>query len=295
MSQQKRPMSRKAKGWIAGGIIALIAAAIVLPMTFYTVPDGHVAVVKAFSKAVRQEPPGFQTKTPFVESVEIYEVRERKNTETLNAATQNQLPATAVVSVNWTVNKESAMDLFVQYGGLEQFEERILDPRIRSAAKAALSRFRADEMIRDRNSVVSEIAQEIRNVTERLPVNITDIQLENVDLPEQYMTAILEKEKARENAERQKHSLEQQRIKAQETVQTAEADRDSNKAIADGNAYRTITEATAEADAIELINAQLAQSATYVELVKAKAWNGQLPTTMLTGSDQQGILYNIAR
>ena len=45
------------------------------------------------------------------------------------------------MSINWTVEKASAMDLFIKYGGLEQFENRILDPKLRSAAKAALAQF----------------------------------------------------------------------------------------------------------------------------------------------------------
>ena len=43
------------------------------------------------------------------------------------------MPGTVYVSVNWTVDKESALELYRQYGGLGQFEQRILDPRFRSA------------------------------------------------------------------------------------------------------------------------------------------------------------------
>ena len=106
------------------------------------IEEGHVGIVKRWGKAVAQLDPGFHFIVPVADSIEKIEVRQRKNVEELRAATENQLPITASVSINWTVNRESAMDLFIAYGGLDQFEARILDPKLRSAAKAALSKFR---------------------------------------------------------------------------------------------------------------------------------------------------------
>jgi regulator of protease activity HflC (stomatin/prohibitin superfamily) len=274
---------------ITGVLIAFTAMAAALSL--YVVPEGHVAVVKYTGKADRQESPGLQTKFPFLETVEIFEVRERKNREEMAAATKNRLPVTAVVSINWTVNKEAAIDLYVRYGGLDQFEERVLDPRMRSAAKAAIAHYGADEIIRDRVTVVAEIQRELVSVTDDLPISINTTQLENIELPKAYMDSILAKEQARENAEREEHALVQQKLVAQQKVQTAEAERDARKALADGRAYQIQTEAQAEAEAINMIQEQLAKSPTYVELVKAKAWNGQLPTTMLGA--EADILYAV--
>ena len=123
----------------------------------YTVPEGHVGVVKRWSKAVGQVGPGLHVKIPVADRIERIEVRQRKNVEELAAATKNQLPTTATVPVNWTVNRDSAMDLFINYGGLDQFESRTLDPKLRSAAKAAISRFQADELIRNRQAAVAAI------------------------------------------------------------------------------------------------------------------------------------------
>ncbi len=280
--QDARLLRRKIKRWsIIGGLTTLALIIGLLNSPVYIVPEGHVAVVKFTGKAVRMEDPGLRFKLPVFENKIVFEVRQRKNVETLNAATANQLPATAVVSLNWAVNKSAAMDLFIQYGSLEQFENRVLDPRIRSAAKAAISRFRADQLIRERQTVVAEIQKEIINVTQKLPITVSNTQLEDIVLPETYMESILAKEKAREDAAREEHNLARQKLEAQQLVQTADADRDSIKSRADGKAYKIITEAEAEADAIRLINRELAKSPVYVELVRAKAWNGVLPTTIL--------------
>lgn len=282
--KKKEPIMKPStiKRSVVFGVLALVALIVGLN-TVYIVPEGHVAVVKHTGEAVRQEEPGLRFKTPFLEFTEEFEVRERITSRTLAAATGNQLPAQAIVSINWTVNRSAAIDLFKQYGGIEQFESRVLNRRMESAAKAAIAHFRADQIIRDRQTVVADIFKEIQSVTEGLPINITTAQLEDITLPDTYMKSILAKEQAREDAEREKHTLVQQKLQAEREVQSAEAEKRSQMERADGNAYRTLTEARAEAEAIELVNEQLAKSPVYVDLVKAKAWNGVLPTTVLGG------------
>ncbi len=276
-------------------IVALsIAGFLALVMAWdgwYIVPEGHVGIEKRFGKAVLQTDPGLRFKLPIVVRVEEIEVRQRKNVETLASATQNQLPFTADVSINWTVHKDAAMALFIEYGGLAQFEARVLDPKLRSSAKAAMARFPADQLIRNRALAVDEIMQELTTATEGLPITINSPQIEDIKLPATYMEAVMAKEKAREAAETEKHNLTRQKWEAQQQVQTANATRDSNMALADGNAYRLRIEAAAEAEAISLVNEQLAKSPAYVELVKAKAWDGKLPQTML--ADGTNMLVSI--
>lgn len=253
---------------------------------WYVIPEGHVGVEKLFGKAVMQTDPGIHMKIPIVVGVERIEVRQRKNVEQLAAATQNQLPVTADVSINWTVHKSAAMELFIDYGGLDQFENRVLDPKLRSSSKAAISRFPADVLIRDRNAAVAEIMIEMTKATEGLPITINSPQLENVTLPEKYLEAIMLKEQAREGAEREKHNLEKQRLESLQKVNTADAEKQALQLQADGRAYQILTEARAEADAIGLINEQLAKSPEYISLVRAKAWDGKLPVTLLGGDSE---------
>lgn len=245
------------------------------------IDEGHVGIVKRWGKAVAQLDPGFHFIVPVADSIEKIEVRQRKNVEELRAATENQLPITASVSINWTVNRESAMDLFIAYGGLDQFEARILDPKLRSAAKAALSKFPADRLIRNRQDAVAAIMSNMTAELEIFPVTINSPQIENIELPPQYAEAVLEKERSRENAEREKHALERQRLIALQAVNSAEANARAKRIEAEAEAFRVTTEAAAEAEAIRLVTGQLARSPRYIELTRAKRWNGVLPTTVL--------------
>lgn len=263
------------------GILGVVALFAVIA-SFYTVDEGHVGIVKRWGKAVSQVNPGLHFKVPFMDTVEHIEVRQRKNVEELAAATANQLPITAVVSINWTANKESAMSLFIKYGGLKQFEDRILDPKLRSAAKAALSKYRADQLIRDRQAAVATIMDNMVGQLEGFPVTINSPQIENVGLPPVYAEAVLQKEKARENAEREKHRLEQQRLVALQKVNTAEAEAQAKRLAADAEAYRIVTEAKASAEKVLRIGKELEAFPIYVEQRRNLQWNGALPRVVMS-------------
>ena len=270
--------------WSVLGVVAFFSLIVVF-LSWYIVPEGHVAILKHTGRAVSQQDPGLHWKIPFLQTVETTDVRQRKTVESLSAATRNQLPTTAEVSVNWTVDKEAAMELYIQYGGLTQFETRVLNPKLRSSAKQSIAHFPADEIIRNRQAVVAEIRAAMVEVLAPFPITINDAQLEDITLPERYLEAVQAKEEARELAERERHTLAQQELQAQQKVNTANAERDAAIARADGVAYKIKKEAEAEAEAIRLINAELLSSPTYVDLVKAKRWNGVLPQTLLGGGE----------
>lgn len=256
------------------------------------IPEGHVGIVNKFGKTVRQLDPGLNFKTPIIESVVEIEVRQRKNVEELTAATQNQLSTIAKVSINWTVDKNSAMQLYIQYGGLAQFESRILDPKLTSVAKAAIAQYPADQLIKNRTLAVASILDGMQLAMKDFPITVNSPQIENIEFPKQYLDAVLAKEQAREDAKKEEHKLAQQALVAQQKVNTAEAARDAMMAEADGKAYQIKTEAVAEAEAIKIINTELARSPQYIELVKAKNWNGKLPTTLING-EGQSLLYQV--
>lgn len=287
--QEKLTPRRAAR--ILGTCALTFVFAFGLAMTIYTVEEGHIGVIKRWEKAVAQVGPGIHVKWPISDSVEYIEVRQRKNVEELAAATANQLKITAKVSINWTVNRDSAMQLFIDYGGLGQFETRILDPKLRSAAKAALSKFPADELIRNRQAAVAVVMENMTDALETFPVTVNSPQIENIVFPDTYMAAVLAKEQARENAEREKHNLERQRLEALQAVNSAEANAKSKRLGAEAEAYRVLTEATAEAQAIKLVTEQLITSPAYIDLMRVKRWDGKVPRTVL--SDQASVLIGL--
>lgn len=295
-------IANKGKGF-AFGLVVLLVAAMFVFQSMYTVDEGHVGIIKRFGEATEQVNPGLHMKIPFVDSLEVLEIRTRKNLEKLNASTHEQMPVTAEVSINWTVKRDQAFELFKRYGGLSQFESRILDPKLRSAAKDALARYKAEEIIQNRSRVIAQIEELLVEEMKEYPVKLDSAQLENLGLPQKYIQSIETKQTEKNLAAAEKHRLERQNLEAQREVNTANAKRDAAKATADGKAYAIKIEAIAEAEAIKLRGLAeaeaikkkaeaLSESHLLVDYVRAQQWNGQMPQTIM-GSDQS-ILWNMS-
>ena len=265
------------------GSIALVL--IILASSVYTVNEGHIGIVKRFSEAKEQVNPGLHFKVPFIDSVEEIEVRTRKNEERMASSTKEQMPVTVSVSVNWTVDKTAALELFRQYGGLSQFESRILDPRFRSATKDVIPRFDAEKLIQDRASAIQAIEANLIEEMKGFPVTVDNIQIENIQLPAKYLTSIETKQTEKNLAAAEEHKLARQNLEAQRDVNTAKARADGIRAVAIAEAEAIRIKGLAEAEAITAKAKALGNNPLIVKLTEAQTWDGKLPATMLGGQN----------
>lgn len=263
-----------------GIIFAIIAISIVFS-SVYTVEEGHVGIVKRFGEAKYQENPGLHFKLPFIDSVEPIEVRTRKNAEKMASSTKEQMPVTIEVSVNWTVDKEAALDLFRKYGGLVQFEQRILDPRFRSATKDTIPKYEAEQLIQDRALAIQGIEQRLIEEMASFPVVVDNIQIENIELPAKYIQSIEIKQTEKNLAAAEEHKLERQRLEALREVNTADAKAQGIIKVAEAEAKAIVLKGQAEATAIEAKAKALQNNPLIVSLTEAQNWDGKLPTTIM--------------
>lgn len=267
------------------GIIAvLIAGFVLVSASLYTVEEGHIGIVKRFSEAKKQVNPGLHFKFPFIESVEQIEVRTRKNSEKMASSTKEQMPVTVEVSVNWTVDKSHALELYKKYGGLDQFESRILDPRFRSATKDVIPKYDAERLIQDRATAIQGIEQNLIEEMGDYPVVVDNIQIENISLPAKYIQSIETKQTEKNLAAAEEHKLERQRLEALREVNTADAKAQGIIKVAQADAEAIRIKGEAEAAAIQAKAKALRDNPLIVKLTEAQAWNGQLPTTILGNS-----------
>lgn len=268
-----------------------IAALVVMGLfgSVYTVNEGHIGIVKRFSEAKKQVSPGLHFKMPIIDSVEEIEVRTRKNEEKMASSTKEQMPVTLIVSVNWTVEKSAALDLYRQYGGLSQFESRILDPRFRSATKDVIPKYDAEQLIQDRASAIQAIESSFIEEMKGFPVSVDNIQIENIVLPKKYLTSIETKQTEKNLAAAEKHKLARQNLEAQRAVNTAKAKADGIELVAIAEAKAIKLKGLAEAEAITAKAKALGNNPLIVKLTEAQNWDGKLPATML-GSQNMPIL-----
>jgi len=266
-------------------IVVVLLVIISLIGSVYTVNEGHIGIVKRFSEAKEQVSPGLHFKVPFIDSVEEIEVRTRKNEEKMASSTQEQMPVTLLVSVNWTVEKSAALDLYRQYGGLSQFESRILDPRFRSATKDVIPKYDAEQLIQDRASAIQAIETSFIEEMKSFPVSVDNIQIENIILPKKYLSSIETKQTEKNLAAAEKHKLARQNLEAQRAVNTAKAKADGIELVAIADAKAIKLKGLAEAEAIQAKAKALRNNPLIVKLTEAQNWDGKLPATMLGGQN----------
>lgn len=280
----------------------------------YTVNEGNTGIIKRFGEAVSWQTPGLHFKVPFIDSVSEIDIRTRKYKETMQASTTGkvggeengktelQMPSTVTISANWSIPKAEALHIYKEYGGLKEYEDKILDPRVIKATKSIFAKHSVEYIISNRELVTNEIVVEITKTLKGHRAKLSDINIEDVKFPPKIKDAIEKKQTAKLEKEAEEYALQKQNLTAQREVNTANATRDSTKAKADGVAYKIVQEATAEAKSIalkgnaeaEAIRAKakaLKSNPLIVELTKAQNWNGQLPTTVM--GDGQGVLMDM--
>jgi len=290
-----------AKPYIFKSTIALgVLIALWLFNPFYVVDEGHVGIVKRWGKAIEQQDPGLHALLPIADEWEPLEVRTRKNVEKHPASTSEEMPVTATVSVNWTVTKSEALNLYIKYGSLRQFEVRVLDPRLRSATKDAIAKFTSEELIGNRQKAIALATEQLIHEMDNFPVSLDSLQIENIELPKQYLKSIQDKQTAKNLADAEAHKLQQQKLQSQQHVNTASAAADALRLQADAEAYSREKAGTAEATYIKSIGdaeaaafqvklQALGGSDAVVSYEWIKKWSGKLPTTSL-GSDANMLM-----
>ncbi|HUS52809.1 MAG TPA: SPFH domain-containing protein, partial [Thermohalobaculum sp.] len=208
------------------------------------------------------------------------------------AASQDPLELPIVVTINWLVKRANVKDLYIQFGTLGQFEKRIIQPRLNDAVKGITSRYTVNDLLRKR---VEYRDLSLRALIERMPkdVQITGFSVVNIGFPPEYTAAIRAKQVAREQAETEKFVLERQRFSSTQVTQSAEAQRDADKARADGRAYEIKVQGLATADAIRIMGEALARNPLVVEYKKVEKWGGTFPTTFMGGDAGSQTLWSL--
>lgn len=266
--------------FLASLSIAAIAALAIAYSAVYQTPEGNVHIVKRFGEAIDVTAPGLHFKIPFADTVDLIDVRTIKNTEHMQAATIEQMPVDVTVSMNWIANRESILNLYKDYGTLEQFETRVLDPKFRAIAKEAIAKFKAEETIAKRDQVEQRLRDTIVEALAPFPIRVSNINIENIGLPENYLRSIEVKQTEKNLADAEVFKLEKQNLEAQRAVNTARADAESVLLKADANAKAIAMVGKAEASAIYDKAKALAVNPNIVQYTWASNWNGIMPTTM---------------
>lgn len=279
--------------WSVVGVIALFT----VYLSAFNTHGGEVDIVLLNGNPVRVTSPGLNFKIPYFETTHTVELRERKYPVILEAASMDPMEIPVEVALNWAVKKEHVIDMYLQFGTLAMFEERIIKPRLPDAVKGVISTFPVNALLTKRAQVREDSKVALLDVIPQDIITITGFAITNIGFPKTYTDQITRVQVQREAANEQSEILRKQNYVAQERTNIAKAEADSVKLKADAEAYAIRQNADADAHRIqatgksELDNldrrgAILSKSTGIIEYQKAEAWGkgAKFPETFI-GSD----------
>ncbi len=275
-------------------VLALVA--LVLLMMFWplrTVPTGSRGVITIGGAIKGIEGEGFTLIAPW-QRLDIFNIRaEQADVKDADGATSDTQPVKTSLTVRYSISPDKVAEVFEKYshdGNLNSY----IQTATLETFKAVTARYTAPDLIAKRPAVSADIASSLRSKVALYGAQIINIDMTNFSFSASYMAAINDKvtqEQLRLGAENKLKTVEAEQ---KQKVAVAEAEAAAARATADGAAYAQLKVATAQADALRVQNAALAQNKDVLELRRievamkqaeaALKWNGVLPTSIYAGA-----------
>ncbi|MDQ5876894.1 MAG: prohibitin family protein [Thermoproteota archaeon] len=274
-------VSRSSMRIVIPVIIGFIILVVVLAASVKIVDAGHRGVLLKFgavdTSASLSE--GIHFVTPFRDNVVQMEVRTQKTIENAASASRDLQDVSTQVAVNYHINPETAQLLFQQLG--YDYASRVIAPAIQESVKQVTARFNAENLITNRETVKSEIEQQIKQRLASYNIAVEALSITEFQFSEQFRRAVEAKVEAEQRALQANNDLRRIEIEAQQAEARAIGEQQANIARAEGVRQAAVLQAQGEAEAIQIVEAQLRENPRYLEWLKTQRWDGVLP--LVTG------------
>ena len=272
-------MRNAKKGLIIAGIAAVVLLVVFVTCTA-TVETGYTGIVTTFGKVedVTLEA-GLHFKSPFQRIIAM-DNREQKTSFTTEAFSSDIQQVDITGSINYAINKSTAMNLFKEVG--TDYFNKLVYPRMLEITKGVFSKYSAENLVANREKLSQDIRDGLYDELKDYGINVISLSIENLDFTDAFTDAVEAKQVA---AQRKLQAEIEQAQMTMETQQQAERQRINAEAAAnvakinaDADAYATKVRSEAEAEANKMIAESLTEN--LIRFNEVKNWDGKLPTYM---------------
>jgi len=268
---------------IIPAIIGFIVLIVVVTSSVKIVEAGYRGVLLEFGAvdtnvSLRE---GLHFVTPFKDNVIQIEVRTQKTIENAASASKDLQDVSTQVALNYHINPDAAQILYQQLGF--GYSERVISPAIQESVKQVTARFNAEELITRRETIKTEIEEQIKARLAVYNVVSEAVSITEFKFSDQFTRAVESKVEAEQRALQATNDLRRIEIEAQQAEAEAIGQQKANIARAEGLRQANILEAEGEAQAIQIIDQRLRDSPSYLEWLKAQKWDGRLPLVVGEG------------
>ncbi len=257
-------------GWVAFalGLVLLVGGALIGSAVI--VPAGFRGVLLRFSAVEGGLDEGFHLIVPFINRVELMEVRTQKEESQATAASRDLQIVTTSLALNFRVDPAGVGDLFRDVG--VDYKARIIDPAVQESLKMVTANYTAEELIKSRAKVKAEVEHDItaRLAAYHLLVEPSGLSITNFAFSDEFNRAIEAKQVAQQQAEQQRYVLQKAELEKQTAITIAEGKSEAAKL---------------NAEALKVAGGSLVISREWIE-----KWDGRLPSVYGGG---QGMIIDL--
>lgn len=241
---------------------AFIGLLLVIGLLFVsscTVVDPGTVGVRVSLGTVSPSPvdPGVAFRLPLVTTIKEVNVRHQVDSSHASCFSKDLQAVNVNYSVQYRIPATNAVKLYTDYSGDPL--PTLITPRLYEALKQQSAQHDAEQLVQKRSEFGQAALQDLRKSLGDL-IEITELNITNVDLSPQLSHAIEMKMVEQQKAQAKKYELERENQQA---------------AI-------TIVQAKAEAESIQIKAEALAKSPNFIELEIVKKWDGRSPSTVVT-------------
>jgi len=217
MAQQQYPnLSRAALRLLSGAFIFILVVSLAGGCMTTTIGSGEGAVkysVFGGTDLDKRYGEGLQIHAPWVSLIR-YDVRVQEQLEDVDALSSNGLSIGMDASIRWRPQPDNLADLHVTYG--EDYFRKLVQPELRSAVREIVGQYTPEELYSTRRTELQEaIYEQVRDAVADENVVVDAVLIRDVTLPDQIRTAIENKLKEEQEAERYQFTLEKERLEAE--------------------------------------------------------------------------------
>jgi prohibitin 1 len=196
---------------------------------------------------------GTHTRTPFVENVISMPVRTQATQFEENAGSSDSQTVDVKLTVNWHLDPSKVNKIYQDIGNTDAVVSRVLTPNTQDSVKAAISKYVALDIQRNRDNVSAHAQDLLSKKLKRYDVLVDNLSITNIQFSSEFNVAVEQAQVANQNA-----------LAAENKVRQTKAE--ANSAIA---------KATGEAEAQRLQQQTLTPQ--LLNKMAIEKWNGQFP------------------
>lgn len=264
-----------------GPVLVIVIVLVLLANCVEVIPSGYTGVVTTFGQVQEKPMPnGFNWKIPFVQ--EVLQVNNKQQDIYIDGQIWSETVDQTVVymegvTVTYQISPEKSAWI---YANVTNYTQNLVSQTLVASALKTAAKTLATENVTNRGIVEPASRDSLQDALDEKygedTVRVIKVVISNMDFEEKYNDAIEARQLARMEQERQA-------IENSTNLAKAQAEAEAARVEAQGKADAEKILAQAKADANQILSASITERTQTQDIIDA--WNGILPSTMLTGGE----------